>query len=81
MDFARSSFGQFMASIWGRIARVVVGLALVVLGFWLGGVWGAVLAVVGAVPLLAGLFDVCVVSALLGGPFSGERIRALERHA
>lgn len=79
MNFAQSAFGQFMASSTGRAVRVIAGIALIVLGVWVGfdNAWGIVLAVVGAVPLLAGLFDVCVFSALFGGPFSGARIRDL----
>ena len=77
MNFARSAFGQFMANPYGRGVRVIAGIAFIVLGFWLGTGWGIALAVVGLVPLLAGLFDVCVFSALFGGPFSGEKIRAL----
>ena len=83
MNFARSAFGQFMASSTGRGLRVIAGIALIVLGVWVGfdNAWGIVLAVVGAVPLLAGLFDVCVFSALFGGPFSGEKIRSLVKRA
>jgi hypothetical protein len=41
------------------------------------GVWGIVVAVVGAVPFLAGVFDVCVIGALfLGTPFKGDDLRA-----
>lgn len=77
MEFAKSPFAQFMASGAGRIARIVAGIVLIVLGIVVGDVWGVVLLVIGAVPLLAGVFDVCVFSALFGGPFSGPRIRAL----
>ena len=77
MNLARSAFGQFMASSAGRYLRVIVGIALIVAGFWLGDTVGAAMAVIGAVPLFAGLLDVCVISALFGGPFSGSRIRAM----
>jgi hypothetical protein len=40
---------------------------------------GIALMVLGLVPLAAGIFDVCVLSPLFGGPFSGERIRAKGR--
>jgi len=81
MDFARSSFGQFMASMAGRFTRVVAGILLIALGIWVGGTWGYVIDVVGLVPLLAGIFDVCVFSVLFGGPFSGEKIRSLVHRA
>lgn len=77
MNLARSAFGQFMASAAGRYLRVVAGIVLFVAGYWLGGTAGWAVAVIGAVPFFAGLFDVCVISALFGGPFSGSRIRAL----
>jgi len=69
-----------MASGVGRLVRVVAGLALI--GGGLGvvhGTAGIVMAVVGLVPLGAGAFDVCVISALVGGPFSGQAIRDLGR--
>jgi hypothetical protein len=44
--------------------------------FGLGGTTGAVVAVVGAVPLAAGLFDFCLFAPLFGAPLSGAKIRA-----
>lgn len=70
-------FFAFMASMSGRIARIVVGVALIVLGLLVvEGTFGIVLAVIGLVPLLAGVFDVCVFSKLFGGAFKGADIRA-----
>lgn len=67
---------SFMASSAGRILRVVAGIALIAWGLMgLGGTWGIVVAVIGAVPLLAGLFDFCVFAPLFGNPFSGSEIR------
>ncbi len=77
MNFASSSFGQFMASSAGRLTRVLAGIALIAIGIIIGEAAGIVLIVIGAVPLLAGLFDVCLFSALFGGPLAGTRIRAL----
>jgi hypothetical protein len=70
-------FVTFMSSTTGRIVRIVAGAALVawsLLG--LGGTAGIVVAVVGAVPLLAGLFDFCVFAPLFGAPMSGPKVRA-----
>ena len=76
--FAASWLGQFLASSAGRIARVVAGVAIIAVGlFAVGGTPGIILAAIGAVPLLAGAFDVCLFSALFGGPFSGAAIRAI----
>ena len=78
--FAASWFGQFMASPAGRWVRVIAGIALIAGGLGpIGGTLGIALAVIGLVPLLAGAFDVCVFSALFGGPFVGAAIRAIGR--
>jgi len=37
---------------------------------------GIVLAVVGLVPLLAGVFDVCLFAPLFGAPLKGADVRA-----
>jgi len=39
-------------------------------------VGGIIVAVVGLVPLLAGLFDFCVFAPLFGAPMSGPKIRS-----
>lgn len=80
MGFATSAFGQFMASTPGRGLRIVAGLTLLFLGWVSGGTSGSILAVVGLVPLSAGTFDFCVLSALFRGPFWGTEIRALRLH-
>ncbi len=70
-------FVSFMASTTGRIVRIVAGLALIAWGMLgLSGTTGLVVAVVGALPLLAGLFDFCVFAPLFGAPLSGSKIRA-----
>lgn len=80
MNFARTGFAQFMAGGRGRLLRFVAGVALITLGIIVGDAAGIVLMVVGAVPLLAGAFDFCVITALFGGPLSGARIRSLVSH-
>lgn len=70
-------FVSFMASTAGRIARIVAGIALIAWGLLgLGGTTGVIVAVVGALPLAAGLFDFCVFAPLFGAPLSGPRIRS-----
>ncbi len=70
-------FVTFMASTAGRIARIVAGIALIVWGMiGLGGTAGLIVAVIGAVPLLAGVFDFCLFAPLFGAPLSGPKIRA-----
>ncbi|MGH7670604.1 MAG: YgaP family membrane protein [Gemmatimonadaceae bacterium] len=75
-SFGQSWFARFINSVPGRVARIVVGLILIGWGYTLRGTEaGTVLVVIGFIPLLAGLFDRCLISALLGGPFSGARLR------
>jgi hypothetical protein len=70
-------FVKFMASTTGRIVRIVAGIALIALGLLgIGGTVGIIVAVIGAVPLLAGVFDFCVFAPLFGAPLSGPKIRA-----
>ena len=77
-SFGKSGFAKFINSPAGRIARLVVGIALVVWGYTLlVSVTGIFLIIIGLIPLVAGSFDLCLVSALLGGPVSGEKVREL----
>jgi hypothetical protein len=78
-SFGRSGFARFMSSPIGRVARGVVGAGLIGWGYLqLEGTTGIVLIVVGLVPLIAGVFNLCLVSALLGGPISGRRLSSDE---
>ncbi|MHB1172345.1 MAG: YgaP family membrane protein [Lacisediminihabitans sp.] len=71
-------FAKFMASPTGRITRIVAGVVLIVLGILLQSGAGIALVIIGLIPLLAGLFDWCVLAPLLGMPFTGKAIRAGE---
>ena len=74
-SFGRSRFAKFINSPAGRLARLVAGAALIAWGYTqrdTGG--GPVFMAVGLVPLAAGAFNLCLISALLGGPISGARI-------
>jgi hypothetical protein len=67
---------RFLASSAGRVVRAVAGLALIVVGIAVvGGVVGWILAIVGLVPLAAGVFDRCVFAPLFGLPFAGPSLR------
>ncbi len=51
---------------WDRIVRIVLGVALLYLG-WAGvvtGGWGTFLKVIGFVPLLTGLIGFCPIYAI-----------------
>lgn len=67
-------FLTFMSSTAGRATRILAGVALIVVGLILGGGWTA-LAVVGLVPLAAGIFDVCLFAPLGKMPFGGKAFR------
>lgn len=75
--FAGSRLGQLLASTPGRWLRIVTGLGLMAVGLGVGGAAGIITATIGLVPLLAGVMDVCIFSALFGGPLSGRAIRGL----
>ena len=75
--FNRSSFSRFLNSPAGRIFRVAAGLGFLVVGYVYRGHALGVLSMVWSVfPLSAGALDICYVSALLGGPLSGAKIRS-----
>jgi hypothetical protein len=73
-SFGRSGFARFINSTVGRVTRVIAGLAIIGGGYSLGGTGGTVLMIVGLVPLGAGIFNLCVISALLGGPLRASRM-------
>jgi hypothetical protein len=74
--FNRSGFSRFLNGPAGRIFRVVVGLGFLVVGFvYRDHALGVLSMVWGVLALIAGALDVCFVSALLGGPLSGAKIR------
>ena len=69
-------FVQFMASGAGRVARIMAGIALIVVGLLvMEGTAGYSVAAIGLAPLAAGLFDFCLLAPLLGRSFSGPAIR------
>jgi sulfite exporter TauE/SafE len=69
-------FATWMASSWGRVARIVAGLVLIAIGLYLQNIWGIVIAIVGLAPLLAGVLNVCLFAPLFGGPFNGRSLAA-----
>ncbi len=72
-------FIAFMASSSGRVLRAVAGLILIGVGVYLATVGvttlGIILAVVGLVPLAAGVFDFCILAPLFGYPLQGTAVR------
>ena len=78
--FNRSGFSRFINSRAGRVFRFAAGLVFLGVGY---AYWGHALGVVSMVwsifPLSAGALDICYISAVLGGPLSGGKIRAGQR--
>ena len=69
-------FARFMSSLSGRMLRIVAGIILIVVGLIVvHGTGGIILAIVGLVPLVAGLFNFCVFASLFGGPFFARDIK------
>lgn len=74
-SFGHTGFAKFINTPTGRIVRVVAGLVLMGWGYiQLPETAGIALIIVGLVPLTAGIFNLCLISALLGGTISGSRI-------
>jgi Inner membrane protein YgaP-like, transmembrane domain len=74
-SFAHTSFARFVNSPAGRIARIVVGFGLIGWGYaQRTAPAGIVLMLVGLIPLAAGMFNLCLISALLGGPIRGSKL-------
>ncbi len=66
-------FAKFMSTPTGRWLRVIVGLVLILVGLLaIHGKKGIVVAIIGLIPFLAGIFNVCVLAPLFGGPFKGS---------
>ena len=74
--FNRSGFSRFLNTPAGRLFRIVAGAVFLVAGL---AFWGYPLGILSLAwsffPLSAGAFDVCYISAVLGGPLSGKKIR------
>ena len=74
--FNQSGFSRFLNSPAGRIFRLVAGMGFLILGLILRDHLLGVLSLVWSVlPLSAGAFDICYISAALGGPLAGKKIR------
>jgi hypothetical protein len=75
-SFNQSGFSKFLNSLAGRIFRLVAGAGFLVVGYLYRDHLLGVLCIAWSVlPLSAGAFDICYISAALGGPLSGAKIR------
>jgi hypothetical protein len=74
--FNGSAFSRFINSPGGRAFRLIAGTGFLIVGFvYRHHPLGVVSMLWSLLPLSAGAFDLCFVSALLGGPLSGAEIR------
>jgi len=74
-SFAKTGFAKFINTTTGRLVRIIAGLILIIWGFAVELQSTAIiLIVIGLIPLAAGLFNMCVISGLLGGPLSPKRM-------
>ena len=74
--FNRSLLSQFLNSSAGRIFRLAAGAGFLIVGYVYRHHALGVLSIAWSVlPLSAGAFDICYISAVLGGPLSGVKIR------
>jgi len=79
-SFNQSGFSKFLNSPSGRILRLVAGIGFLVVGYmYQDHALGVISMVWGVLPLSAGAFDICYISAALGGPLSGKKIRGKEK--
>ena len=75
--FNATDFSRWVNGPSGRAFRLVAGVAWLVFAVTFRGQWwGLAAGVWSFFPLTAGLFDVCWISAALGGPMQGRTIRA-----
>jgi len=75
--FNQSGFSKFLNSPAGRIFRFAAGTIFLVVGYlYRSHALGVLSMVWGVFPLSAGALDICYISAILGGPLSGAKIRS-----
>lgn len=67
------AIATFMASPTGRIARIIMGAVLIVLGLVAGGGVGTALIIIGLLPIATGVLNVCLIAPIVGAPFKGGR--------
>ncbi len=80
--FNRSAFSRFINSPAGRFFRLGAGAGFLLIGYlYRGHPLGLASMGWSALPLSAGALDLCYISAVLGGPLGGPRIRSAQGSA
>ena len=69
------AFAKFMAGWTGRIIRIVAGIVIIVVALTMiaDPTLSIIVAIIGVLPILAGVFNFCLVAPLIGAPFSGRQ--------
>jgi len=69
-------FVKFMVSGKGRSTRIALGVVIMSVGLLVvQGAPGAIMAVVGLIPISGGLLDFCLIGFALGYPLKGAEAR------
>jgi hypothetical protein len=77
--FNHSSFSRWINGRSGRLFRLTAGMVFLIVGIIFSNTpWGIASLIWSVFPLSAGAFDICYISAVLGGPLSGKTIRATQ---
>jgi hypothetical protein len=67
------AFAKFMAGSIGRGVRILAGVLFIALGlFVVAQPLGYLLAALGVVFVLVGVFNVCLIAPIIGAPLSGK---------
>lgn len=75
-------FVTFMRSGTGRGARILAGVVIILVGLALvKGTAGVVIAVIGLVPLFAGVFNFCLFAPMFGMDLMGRKRAPATRRA
>lgn len=75
--FNSTDLSRFLNGGSGRLFRIFAGLVFLVVGYIFNdNIFGILSMIWSFFPFTAGLFDICYISAVLGGPISGKKIRS-----
>jgi hypothetical protein len=66
-------FERFMASGYGRLVRIGIGVTIIALSLLLLDGPARLVALAGLVPIAAGVFNLCPVAPIWGGHFIGAK--------
>jgi len=70
----RDGTADWLLSVQGRIARIVAGSLLIIIGLGLiGGFLGVLLMIIGAIPIASAAYGTLLIGPLLGRDIRGRR--------